>query len=181
MGMTRQEFIDDVTSWSELLDFCYEYSCPECDDIVSEDAYDDEINERLYERARDDNWWEVKDWLNDLPTGNDYYDRYNDCGVDDDFECYKDDVLHWADNYGDVWEDEEDEEEDEDMELEEGADEEDEEELEEIDFDGFFEEDFADIRATYLRPEPPQPQKTEEPEDPPVFGAIDEVLNICNL
>lgn len=72
--MTRQEFIDDVTSWSELIDFCYDQDCDICEDIYSEEAKDDHFNNDLVEMARNANdWEELLETLNDIPTGYDYY------------------------------------------------------------------------------------------------------------
>lgn len=119
--MTRQEFIDNIDTVGELIDFCYEYDCDECEDIYSEDAMDDYINECLTDWARNNTWRDLMNILNDLPTGYDYYrqDDYGDWqGVDDygDFDDYKQRVLEWGDD-NEVW-DAEDEEEEEELEEE---------------------------------------------------------------
>lgn len=113
--MTRQEFIDDVTSWSELIDFCYDQDCDICEDIYSEEAKDDHFNNDLVEMARNANdWEELLETLNDIPTGYDYYicNEYDEFrGADeDDFDSYKDDVLEWMDD-GEYWDEYDEEEE----------------------------------------------------------------------
>jgi len=113
--MTRQEFIDDVTCWGELIDFCNDEGCDYLDNIYDEDARDDYINEyQLEDWARNNTWRNLYSLLEDLAVDYDYYriDEYGDwVGLDDyDLDDYKDDVLRWADDRGIF--DEEDEEED---------------------------------------------------------------------
>ena len=96
MSMTRQEFIDDVTTWWELIDFCNNEGCDVCEYVYSSDVYDDLINEDLQEMVRHESWHSVYSWLDNLPSGYDYYDTYDDyVGLDDnwDFDRYKEDVL----------------------------------------------------------------------------------------
>ena len=105
--MTRQEFINNVTSWSELIDFCANQDCDICEDIYSEEAKDDHYNDNLVEMARNSSdWEELLETLNDIPYGYDYYiwsdyDGFSEAS-DDDFDLYKDDVLEWMDN-GEYW------------------------------------------------------------------------------
>lgn len=115
--MTRQEFLDDVCSFDELRDFCYDNDCTICDDIYDDDSKDDYINERLSDMADDaDSWQSLYRTLEDIPTGYDYYrlDDYGDFNGldDDDFEDYKNDVLEWMDDR-EYWEEDEDPEEEE--------------------------------------------------------------------
>lgn len=111
--MTRQQFIDEVNDWWELIDFCNDEGCSYCDDVYSEESRDDYINEELVDMARDaDSWSSLLDTLNDITTGYDYYRRtdYGDWeGLGDyEFSDYKDDVLEWGDN-NDIWEEDEEE------------------------------------------------------------------------
>ena len=111
--MTRQQFIDEVNEWQELINFCNDEGCSCCNDVYSEEDRDDYINERLVDMARNaDSWSELLDTLSDITTGYDYYrrDDYGEwCGLDDyEFDDYKDDVLEWADDQ-DIWEDDEEE------------------------------------------------------------------------
>lgn len=111
--MTRQEFIDDICTWSDLISFCYDEDCDICEDIYSEDSRDDYINEHLVEWAQDYSWEDLYSKLDEIPDGYDYYrlDNYGDfeCADDEMFDDYKDEVLEWMDNGG-WWEDEEEEE-----------------------------------------------------------------------
>lgn len=111
--MTRQQFINEVNYWWELIDFCNDNGCSYCDDVYSEESRDDYINEELVDLARNaDSWSSLLDTLNDITIGYDYYRRtdYNDWeGLSDyEFSDYKDDVLQWADDEG-IWDDDEEE------------------------------------------------------------------------
>lgn len=113
--MTRQEFIDNIHYWSELIEFCSDNGCDYCEDIYSSDAWNDYVDDDVAEMAGNDGWRVILDVLQgyDELSGYDYY-RRNDYGEwigldDDDFESYKDDVCGWMDD-NDYW-DEEDEEE----------------------------------------------------------------------
>lgn len=112
--MTREEFLDNITDWWELIDFCSDESCDICDNIYSSDARDEEINEyQLTDWARNNTWQNLYSLLENIPTGYDYYrlDEYGDWEAldDDDFDDYKDDVLNWADDRG-VFDEDDDEE-----------------------------------------------------------------------
>ena len=111
--MTRQEFIDSVNDFSDLIDFCNDEGCDYCEDIYYEDSFDDLINDSLSSWARELSWYELRDRLNDLPRGYTWYECSDDWrGLDDDdFRSYKDDVLEWGDDH-DIWDvpDEDDEE-----------------------------------------------------------------------
>lgn len=119
--MKRQEFIDEVGYWGDLIDFCNQEGCEVCEDIYSSGDRDYEIEEDLCEMVRDSSWREILDSLQayDRDSGYDYYLK-NDWGdfegLNDyeDFTSYKDDVLDWGDD-NDIW-DEDDEDEDEDEE-----------------------------------------------------------------
>ena len=108
--MTRNDFLNDVTEWWELLDFCSDEGCNICEDIIDSDQL-------VEEDIRDTNysWRDIRDSLSEIPTGYGYY-RMNGSfdydGMDEnDFDSYKEDVLEWGDNNG-VWEDEPDDEDD---------------------------------------------------------------------
>lgn len=112
--MTRQEFIDNVTTWSELLDFCYNEDIYFCEDVYTEDAKDDYFNDMLVDMARDaGSWRELYDRLEEIPTGYDYYirDDYGDFegADDDDFDSRYEDVLEYMDD-NEYWDDDEEEE-----------------------------------------------------------------------
>lgn len=122
--MTRTDFIDDVTTTYDLIDFCVENDITDfINDIVDDEQKDDSIDEYLRENAgSSDNWREVRDILDDVPTGYEYY-RYN--GVDDiqgfdsyDFEALKDEVLRYCDTHDIFEEDEDDVDEEEEIDPE---------------------------------------------------------------
>lgn len=112
--MTRQEFIDTVDNFDSLMDFARESEF-EFDDIYTEEAYDDCINEELSNTGG--HWTDIRDWLNSLPTDGYFYTHdYNgdwEGRNEYDIEDLKNDFLDWADNRGDIFEPEEEEEEEE--------------------------------------------------------------------
>lgn len=113
--MTRNQFIEEVNCWSELIDFCYDYDCSYCEDVYNEDSKDEYFDSELVEYARNaQNWRDMLEYLQDIPTGSEYYirDNYDDWheADDDDFDNYKNDVLEWGDN-SEVWDEEDDDEE----------------------------------------------------------------------
>lgn len=126
--MTRDEFLDNIEYFSELIDFCQEYGCDYLDDVYDDDSRDEEINYCVSEYGNDYSWYDLRDLLHDIPTGYDYY-RQNgsfdwDGLDDDDFQSYKDDVYEWAvdndifdEGYDPFEEDEEPEEEEDNVPL----------------------------------------------------------------
>lgn len=110
--MTRDEFINGINEWWELIDFCNNENCDICEDIYDEDERDDYINSNLYEIVAEAcNWYNLKETLENIPTGDGYYfcngwdwDRLDD----DDFRAYKNDVLEWMDDNV-MWDDEDEE------------------------------------------------------------------------
>lgn len=137
--MTRNEFLDSVNVWYELIEFCNDVGCSYCDDVYSEESMNEDIDERLADWACEYTWQELHSKLDDIPSGYDYYrcDDYGDWeGLgDSDFDDYKDDVLEWMDNNGYWDEDDDDDFEDEDVfDEEESTDECDEESVEDEDF-----------------------------------------------
>lgn len=108
--MTRQEFIEEVTSFGDLIMFCQDNGIDICDDIYDADY----LNEIILDLARTSrNWLDLRDLVKDIPTDSLYY-REDGYGSYEDadycFDDYKEDVLLHMDSYAD-W-DEEDEEED---------------------------------------------------------------------
>ena len=77
--MTRNEFLDTVNDWYELIEFCNDVGCSYCDDVYSEESMNDDINERLTDWAQECTWQELYSRLDDIPSGYDYY-RCNDYG-----------------------------------------------------------------------------------------------------
>lgn len=110
--MTRQDFINDIECWCELIDFCNDEGCYECEDIYDSEQRDDFLNEEVENIARNETWREMLETLQGFADGSgyDYYikDNYGDfVGLDDDdFDAYKSEVLDWGDRY-DIWDDDE--------------------------------------------------------------------------
>ena len=102
--MTRNEFIDNITEWYELKDFCSDFDCDVCEDIYDDDDYDDSVEEDIRDAIADYGWRDIRDFLGNLPSGYYYYRRNSafdyDGLDDDDFEDYKGQVLEWGDDYG---------------------------------------------------------------------------------
>lgn len=102
--MTRNEFINDIDTWWDLIDFCREEDCDVCEDVISDDDLSDYIEEDIENAAHDGmSWQEIRDRLNDLDTSYDYYVNdgymiYNGLDNDDDFEEFKSNVLDWMDH-----------------------------------------------------------------------------------
>lgn len=110
--MTRNDFLDNVTEWWELLEFCSYEECDICEDIIDSDQLDGYVDEDI--RNTNYSWIGIRDSLSEIPTGYDYYrvnGSFNYEGIDaeGEFDSYKDRVLEWGDN-NDVWEDEPNEE-----------------------------------------------------------------------
>lgn len=138
--MTREDFIENVTYWSELLNFCSDEDCDVCWDILNEEERDNEVDSDLSDAIDVYSWQEISDFLSGVTTGYDYYRRdgmFDYCGMTDenDFNEYKSRVLEWMDD-GNYWPDEPEEGNDDFI-----ADNQDDEAAEE-DFD-FEEEDFS--------------------------------------
>lgn len=112
--MTRNEFLDGVNTWRELIEFCCDEDCDACEDICDEDQKDDEIEADLIEIVREEGWKTIYHWLDEIPTGFEYYRRdgmFDYVGMDErgDFQEYKDAALEWMDDR-DCWDEEETEE-----------------------------------------------------------------------
>lgn len=154
--MTRQDFIDGITTWAELLDFCDNEDCDICYDIVSNEAMCEEIDEDLVEEARRRSWQDVRDLLNDIDTDYDYYRRDGSLEYipmeDNDFDTYKDDVIEWMDNNG-YWEGNDEDE-------------------DEYDEPFMYDADFAPGDEEYEEEEPPA-----EEED----FSVGELMGMCSI
>lgn len=113
--MTRQEFIDEICDFADLISFCCNEDLETCDEVYSADRLDEYIAEEVTDYLRNNYWYELRDALYDIPTGHDYYIRTDWMefrgAYDDDFDEYKENVLDIMDDGG-YW-DEDDEEEEE--------------------------------------------------------------------
>lgn len=123
--MRRQEFIDEVTTWDELLsaaDELREYDL--LSDIYSDEARNDWINESLMDWARELDWQDMLGRLSDFNSDSSEWWQLDDYGEwnavsdgDDYFEDMKSELLEIGDDNS-AWDDAEEGEEDtEDEEL----------------------------------------------------------------
>lgn len=110
--MTRQEFIDEVNDWQELIDFCNREGIDYCDDVYDFGSYSSKIEDEIQERLAWDGWEAIRDWLYDLPCGCEYYVNSDNGWFEADnsyFEDTKQDVLNFMDD-DDRWDEDEEEE-----------------------------------------------------------------------
>lgn len=110
--MTRDEFYDEITSWSELLSFCYEHDLYSCEYIrTADDIVDDLIDILRHERTNDamSRVYDILDNIDDFTC--DYFDDSDDChGLDEnDFGEYLDRVAdEYDEDIGFEYDDEDD-------------------------------------------------------------------------
>ncbi len=67
--MTRNEFIDNITEWCELKDFCNDFDCDICEDIYDDDDYDDSVEEDIRDAIADYGWGTSETSLATSPAG----------------------------------------------------------------------------------------------------------------
>lgn len=111
--MTRQEFIDRIGNFRELLDFCRDEDLEDCIDWYY-DIYDyyevrDKVEEDIVEALNSSYWYNVRDMLNEIPDRRDYFiyiDTLQYANIDNNFEEYKYEVLRYMDGHG-LWEEDE--------------------------------------------------------------------------
>lgn len=112
--MTRQEFIDEICDFGDLISFCYDEDLETCDEVYSADRLDEYIAEEVTDYLRNNYWFDLRDALYDIPSGYDYYIRTDwmefSGADDDDFYEYKESVLDIMDD-GDYWDEDDEEEE----------------------------------------------------------------------
>lgn len=110
--MTRQEFIDRVTTASDVFEFCYDEDLDYCSSWVTNDDLDGYLCEVIRDMTHNETWDRIRDFLDGIDEGYDFYDSDNDyCGIDDDdVENVREQILDYF---------EFDDEEDEDAEFEE--------------------------------------------------------------
>ena len=116
--MTRTEFSENMCGIWDLYDFCMEEDCDILNSMMSDDAFNDYINESLVEWARYDTWDALRDRLNgyadimgaDAYIFDDYEGDYR--AMDErEFDDYYRAILDWADE-NDVFDPEDEEDDD---------------------------------------------------------------------
>lgn len=112
--MTRQQFEEDVNTWYDLMDFCNENDLDDLCDVYDGETMSELIEEALVEEVRYRGWRDIRDMLDSIDDGYDFYLARGGLefeGLTDyDFDNYKDDVMESAER-NDVFEDDEEEEE----------------------------------------------------------------------
>ena len=116
--MTRDDFYNNITEWWQLKDFCNDYDLTTLDCVYYEDDFDNIIDGALATAIDREMWYTIKDKLNEVPTGYDYYyvdpdDAWNHWGLnDDEFRTYRDEVAEAMDEM-ELWDEPDDDEEEE--------------------------------------------------------------------
>ena len=114
--MTREEWIDSMEDFDDLRTWCIDNGVFEDTmyDIYDDYEVDDQVNDDV--ANCDDSWSNLRDYLNDIPTGYNWYRRdgsFDYVGLThSDFLDLKQEVLDYLDEYGGYFDDEEEEEED---------------------------------------------------------------------
>ena len=85
--MTRAEFVDSVTTWWELRDFCDDIRCDIMDGFMDSDSREEYIDESLVDMARNNTWREMLDALKNYDDESGY-DSSDDEDEDEDDEEY---------------------------------------------------------------------------------------------
>ena len=99
--MTRQEFLDEINDFSDLLNFCCDHGLYYMEDVTDDIAAC--LAEDLRDYAREYSWTEIRDWLNGIEDGGSWYRRdgsFDYVCIDDDFEEWKREVMLEADEIG---------------------------------------------------------------------------------
>ena len=109
--MTRAEF-EELDSWGDLWSFAEEIGC---EDIFEDVVWGDELDDWIWEDIRnyDGTWEGLADLLNNIPQGYNMYRKEYSLeyySIDNDFDCYKDDIRDYAER-NEYFDEEEEEEE----------------------------------------------------------------------
>ena len=113
--MRRSQFIGEYENASvdALICFCSDEDLYELyEDFISDESLDEMMNSRFRDMMEDQPWYEVREAMNDVPQGYDWYVVNNFDGEvygadDDDARRLYNDILNHFDDNG-MWEDEED-------------------------------------------------------------------------
>ena len=113
--MTREEFIENVNDFYDLLEVCRDNDLYACADIREKDELFDSCNidNEIIEAVRSYSWHSIRDMLDGLDDDGNYYIVNGildyEC-VDRDFEYYKNGVIDEMDE-DNLWEEEDGEDE----------------------------------------------------------------------
>jgi hypothetical protein len=104
--MTRDDFINDVCGWEDLMQFCRDEDLGDCEDIVDFDGLNDTVNEELPDFVSNHSWRDVLDMLQNIYTGYEYYRQdgfISFTGLNSgDFDNYKENIANYMDE-NDLW------------------------------------------------------------------------------
>lgn len=157
--MTRREFIDDITTWVELIEFCRVHGMSTCDDIIHHNVLQQNIAEDMVLYGDRYNWTDIRAWLDDIDADAVYYRRESSFEYealdDSDFNDYKDYALEEADEIC-IWDD---------GQVGDPF----------IDDDIFLDLDLEDILITEE-----EPTDSEEPDLTECEFGVDDLLGLCN-
>lgn len=115
--MRREEF-EEIRDFGELVRVAFDYGHDDlCEYYYSDEGLDDYINDEMQYYFEDYSWTEIRDMLNGIPQGYDWYyvdglsEVYGISDDDDEFDCLYDNLYEaMIDN--NEFEDDEDEESD---------------------------------------------------------------------
>lgn len=131
--MTRRWFEEEVNSYNDLKDICYDYELSTMDDVCHADDLNEWVNDDLLEYVRYNSWEDVRNMLDDIPTDYDwvlredrleysalsdwefpdwkervyddldYADAFDEDEKDDDEDTWDEDVHMFEDNTAESW------------------------------------------------------------------------------
>ena len=86
--MRREEFVNDITDWDDLVNFCREWGYDNyVENVYSDDSLDDVLDEFFSDMMSERRWYDVKEAMDDIPQGYDwYYFDWGDCYQLDGYE-----------------------------------------------------------------------------------------------
>lgn len=98
--MTRQEFDETICDFSDLKQFCYDHGCDITDDVIEDYDLDNFVEEDIRNALEDRYWYDIRHYLNDIPTNGKWYVRNGQLEYsvldETDFSRYLSEVLDWA-------------------------------------------------------------------------------------
>lgn len=169
--MTRDEFIQHIETLSDLFEFCYEHDITEMtEDVYSEEELQSYIASEVREYARQNGWVYLRDTLDDIAAGYDYYRKTGwmefETIEDDEFDELKERTLCLCDESF-IWDEEDDDEIVEEIVQESESDEEPipEESITPSDLFAFARQTYDESQHTSEKNEEPVCESVEERED----------------
>lgn len=100
----RSDFINNVTDWRDIIEFCVNNDLDIPTTLYDNDELNDYIEENLEELARNYYWTEVLEVLQNIPQGFDFYIKDEDSFMEfsparqSDFNLIKNEILELMDD-----------------------------------------------------------------------------------